>query len=60
MLEVKGFHDRKNEIEWGVKYTRESIRDRVVEWEVIDSAGFSHNPPVLIYLNEAAKNAQRH
>jgi hypothetical protein len=21
--------------EWGVKYTRESIRDRVVEWEVV-------------------------
>jgi hypothetical protein len=33
-------------IEWGVKYTRESIRDRVVEWEVIDSAGFSINPPI--------------
>jgi hypothetical protein len=46
--EVKGFYDwRKNEIEWGVKYTRESIRDRVVEWEVIDSAGFSINPPVF-------------
>jgi hypothetical protein len=39
--EIKGFHDwRKNQLEWGVKYTRESIRDRVVEWEVIDSAGF--------------------
>jgi hypothetical protein len=24
---------------------RESIRDRIVEWEVIDSAGFSINPP---------------
>jgi hypothetical protein len=34
--EIKGFHDwRKNQLEWGVKYTRESIRDRVVEWEVI-------------------------
>ena len=44
--EVKGFLDwKKNAIEWGVKYTRESIRDRIVEWEVIDSAGFSINPP---------------
>jgi hypothetical protein len=44
--EVKGFLDwKKNTIEWGVKYTRESIRDRIVEWEVIDSAGFSINPP---------------
>jgi hypothetical protein len=24
--EIKGFHDwRKNQLEWGVKYTRESI-----------------------------------
>jgi hypothetical protein len=46
--EIKGFHDwRKNLLEWGVKYTRESIRDRVVEWEVIDSAGFSINPPII-------------
>jgi hypothetical protein len=34
-------------VEWGFKYTREDIRDRVVEWEVIDSAGFSINPPHL-------------
>ena len=47
--EVKGFHDwKKNQFEWGIKYTRESIRDRIVEWEVIDSAGFSINPPILI------------
>jgi hypothetical protein len=46
--EIKGFHDwRKNQFEWGIKYTRESIRDRVVEWEVIDSAGFSINPPII-------------
>lgn len=46
--EVKGFHDlKKNQVEWGFKYTREDIRDRVVEWEVIDSAGFSINPPRL-------------
>ena len=45
--EVKGIHKLKkdNQIEWGFKYTREDIRDRVVEWEVIDSAGFSINPP---------------
>ncbi|MFN7099109.1 MAG: carboxypeptidase-like regulatory domain-containing protein [Flavobacterium sp.] len=44
--EIKGFLDwKKSQIEWGVKYTRESIRDRIIEWEVIDSAGFSLNPP---------------
>ncbi|RZJ30890.1 MAG: TonB-dependent receptor, partial [Flavobacterium sp.] len=46
--EVKGIHKIKdNQVEWGFKYTREDIRDRVVEWEVIDSAGFSINPPIL-------------
>lgn len=48
--EVKGFHDIKNnnsQIEYGFKYTREDIRDRLVEWEVIDSAGFSINNPTL-------------
>ncbi|TNJ42202.1 TonB-dependent receptor [Tamlana fucoidanivorans] len=34
-----------NRIEWSVKYTHEDIRDRLVEWEVIDSAGFSIRPP---------------
>jgi len=44
--EIKGFHNLKShQIEWGFKYTREDIRDRIVEWEVIDSAGFSLNPP---------------
>lgn len=46
--EIKGFHDwKKKQLEWGIKYTRESIRDRVIEWEVIDSAGFSINPPII-------------
>jgi CarboxypepD_reg-like domain/TonB-dependent Receptor Plug Domain len=44
--ELKGIHNwKKNFLEWGAKFTRESIRDRVIEWEVIDSAGFSINPP---------------
>lgn len=50
--EVKGVHDLKNhQIEWGFKYTREDIRDRIVEWEVIDSAGFSLNPPKVLPIN---------
>ena len=48
-IELKGFHDwKKSQLDWGVKYTRESIRDRVVEWEVIDSAGFSIPPPIVL------------
>ncbi len=51
--EIKGFADwSKSNLEFGVKYTRESIRDRVMEWEVIDSAGFSINPPVLEFSRE--------
>ncbi|NUY82054.1 TonB-dependent receptor [Flavobacterium sp. MAH-1] len=47
--EVKGSHKLPKEttIEWGFKYSREDIRDRLVEWEVIDSAGFSLNPPIV-------------
>lgn len=52
--EVKGYHkvgkSGKGEIEWGAKYTREDFRDRLVEWEVIDSAGFSIRPPVVDYV----------
>jgi hypothetical protein len=56
--EVKGFHDiKKTQVEWGFKYTREDIRDRVVEWEVIDSAGFSINPPRLnLSINDQPYN----
>ena len=46
--EVKGVHTlAANTIEWGFKYTRENIRDRIVEWQVIDSAGFSIDPPLI-------------
>ncbi len=48
-IELKGTKDwKESQLEFGLKYTRESIRDRVVEWEVIDSAGFSINPPLVI------------
>ncbi|MFD0860930.1 carboxypeptidase-like regulatory domain-containing protein [Sungkyunkwania multivorans] len=45
-LEHRGIYTEDDtQIDWGVKYTREDIRDRVVEWEVIDSAGFAIRPP---------------
>ncbi|HMI06950.1 MAG TPA: TonB-dependent receptor plug domain-containing protein [Flavobacterium sp.] len=52
--EVKGVHTlKRHQIEWGFKYTREDIRDRIVEWEVVDSAGFSLNPPIVDFpVNE--------
>lgn len=44
--EVKGQHKiETSELEWGVRYITEDIRDRLVEWEVIDSAGFSLAQP---------------
>lgn len=51
-IEHKGdFKISGNRIEWSIKYTNENIRDRVVEWEVIDSAGFSIRPPKTIPTN---------
>jgi CarboxypepD_reg-like domain/TonB-dependent Receptor Plug Domain len=41
----------ENSIEYGVKYTREDIRDRVQEYEIIDSAGFSIRPPITDFAN---------
>ena len=52
-LEHKGHYKlNENNIEWSVKYTNEDIRDRIVEWEVIDSAGFSINPPNVGGFNQ--------
>ena len=47
-IEHKGdFKINDNRFEWSLKYTHEDIRDRLVEWEVIDSAGFSIRPPTF-------------
>ncbi len=55
--EVKGNHAIKDhQVEWGFKYTREDIKDRIVEWEVIDSAGFSINPPKVTPANDQPYN----
>lgn len=37
--------DNQNEWKIGVKYQKENIKDRIREWEVIDSLGFSVRPP---------------
>lgn len=41
--EVKGRHTMKENhaaLHWGVKYTRENIKDRLSEWELMDSLGY--------------------
>jgi hypothetical protein len=43
--------DEDSTIEWSVKFSHEDIRDRLVEWEVIDSAGFSIRPPLANQVN---------
>jgi hypothetical protein len=46
--EIRGNHKiKEHQLQWAFKYTREDLRDRLVEWEVIDSAGFSLNPPSI-------------
>ncbi|MEH6537491.1 MAG: TonB-dependent receptor [Psychroserpens sp.] len=48
-VEHKGDYklDEESTLEWSLKYTHEDIRDRQVEWEIIDSAGFSVRPPIF-------------
>jgi hypothetical protein len=57
-FEIKGSHNenRKHRFDWGAKFTHENFRDRLVEWEVIDSAGFSINPPVVDIPNDQPYN----
>lgn len=53
-IEHKGTYEideDENQIDWGIKYTHEDIRDRLIEWEVIDSAGFSIRPPLPDFSN---------
>jgi hypothetical protein len=51
-IEHKGSYQKNNhQIDWGVKFTHEDIRDRIVEWEVIDSTGFSVRPPLPDFIN---------
>src|SRR5699024_3487357 len=36
----------KSIVDYGIKYTHEDIRDRVREYQIIDSAGYSIPPPI--------------
>ncbi|MCB0457627.1 MAG: carboxypeptidase-like regulatory domain-containing protein [Flavobacteriaceae bacterium] len=52
-FEHKGVYNMdESRIEYGFKYTREDIRDRIQEYEIIDSAGFSIRPPLEDYAND--------
>lgn len=46
-----GLERDNSTIEYGIKFTHEDIRDRVQEFEIIDSAGFSIRPPLADFIN---------
>ena len=44
--QIKGkYKIDRMQLQFGVKYQKEDIRDRIREWEIIDSLGFSVRPP---------------
>ncbi len=43
-------------IEYGARYSHEDIRDRLQEYEIIDSAGFSIRPPLPDFANDQPYN----
>ncbi|MFL1896414.1 carboxypeptidase-like regulatory domain-containing protein [Aquimarina sp. 2-A2] len=52
-IEHKGnYHKNNHQFEWGVKYTFENIKDRIQEYEIVDSAGFSIRPPINDFKND--------
>ena len=52
-VQIRGTY-KKDRQQWdfGVKYQNEDIRERIREWEVIDSLGFSVRPPNSIRNNQ--------
>lgn len=45
-IQVRGtIKKEKSQWNFGVKYQKENIKDRIREWEIIDSLGFSVRPP---------------
>ena len=45
-FQIKGIYKKdNNQLEAGIKYQLEDIKDRIIEWEVIDSVGFAIRPP---------------
>lgn len=51
-LEIPSDKKENDQIDWGIKYAKENIRDRVREYNVIDSAGFNIRPPFPDLAND--------
>lgn len=61
-ISLKGFHEfKKHYFQWGVDYRHEQIFDKIDEWEMIDSAGYSvpHPPDSVGYVNPLAQPQQQ-
>lgn len=51
--EIRGKYKKdRMQFEFGVKYQKEDIRDRIREWEIVDSLGFSIRPPGQVSNNQ--------
>ncbi|KGL63217.1 TonB-dependent receptor [Polaribacter sp. Hel1_85] len=51
--QIKGkYKADRMQFDFGVKYQKEDIKDRIREWELIDSLGFSIRPPNSISNNQ--------
>ena len=45
-VQIRGSYKKEGgQLDFGVKYQNEDIRERIREWEIIDSLGFSIRPP---------------
>ena len=56
-VQIKGTYKKnENQIDFGVKYQSENIKDRIREWEIIDSVGFSVRPLNLGFINDQPYN----
>ncbi|MDG1245071.1 MAG: carboxypeptidase-like regulatory domain-containing protein [Polaribacter sp.] len=52
-FQLKGTYKKESlEISAGLKYQHEDIKDRIREWEIIDSLGFSVRPPLTAGNNQ--------
>ncbi len=56
-VQIKGNYKKDDhQINFGIKYQSEDIKDRIREWEVIDSVGFSIRPLGLGFINDQPYN----
>jgi hypothetical protein len=61
-MALKGFHDfERHYFQWGANYQHEQIFDRINEWQMLDSAGYSliHPSDSVGYSNPSVQPSQQ-